>query len=489
MNQMMHKIKPVILLSPVKIMIIDDDEDDFLLISNFIKNISGRYFNIDWCFDHPAALHDMCGNHHDLYLVDYKLGVKNGLDILKEAIGNGCLQPIIMLTGMGSRDLDIKAMEAGATDYLIKSELTTDKLERSIRYAMERAASLQSLRQNEKKYRAIFEKSRDAVFLADSNFFFKDVNKALCLTLGYSTKEVLRMSIYDLISGKEKKEILLAQLLSDAEVMDLELELNGNNAKKIECLLSASTLADEKGKKYIQGILHDITERRKAEKAYLQSEKLKAVNRLFKMLAHEVRNPLTNINISVDMLEIDTDPEKTPGYINIIRRSSNRISELITELLDSSREKDLRFQKISLQEIISQALAMASDRVTLKNIKVICSYPTETAQINADPDKLKIALLNIIINAVEAIANDNGMLHIKIENAKKAYDLYIEDNGCGISEENLSRLFEPFFTSKRNGLGLGLASTFAILQSHKIIVDVKTKLGVGTCFMLNIPKS
>ncbi|HSZ87244.1 MAG TPA: ATP-binding protein [Puia sp.] len=469
-------------------MIIDDDEDDFLLLSNYIKNIQGRSFLIDWCFDHDAALEDMRHNRHDLYFVDYKLGAKTGLDILREAMTTACVEPIIMLTGMGSRDLDIAALAAGATDYLNKSELTTDKLERSIRYAIERGASLKSLRQNEKKFRAIFEKSKDAVFIADSNFFFKETNQALAKLLGHGTKQIRNLSMYDLIADPEKKEMISRQLSSDAEVFDVELELTCAKGKKIESLLSASTLMDDKGQIYIQGIIHDITALRRAERSNLQSEKLKAANRLFKIIAHEVRNPLTNINISLDMLEVDHEKGSIKNYIDIIRRSSNRISELITELLDSSREKEMRFQKISVQEIFEQTLAMASDRIMLKNIQVISSYPKEDAMVIADPEKIRIAILNIIINAIEAISHDHGNLRIKIENLKKTFEVSIEDNGTGISEENLSRLFEPFFTSKRNGLGLGLASTFAILQSHKIAVDVKTKLGKGTCFILSFPK-
>src|ERR1700722_13412316 len=488
MNQLTRKTRPSVILSAVKIMIIDDDEDDFLLLSNYIKNIQGRSFLIDWCSHHDAALDDMRQNRHDLYFLDYKLGAKTGLDILREAITTACVAPIIMLTGMGSRDLDIAALSAGATDYLNKSELTTDKLERSIRYAIERGMSLKSLRQNEKKFRAIFEKSRDAVFIADNHFFFKEINQAMAKLLGYSTKQMRILSVYDLMADPEKKEMISKQLLSDAEVFDVELELTGIKGKKIECLLSASTLLDEKGQIYIQGIIHDITALRKAERSHLQSEKLKAANRLFKIIAHEVRNPLTNINISLDMLEVDHEKDSVQNYIDIIRRSSNHISELITELLDSAREKEMSFQKISVQEIFEQTLSMASDRIKLKNIQVSSSYPKEEALVNADPEKIKIAILNIIINTIEAIAHDHGNLHIKIENFKKTFEVSIEDNGTGISDENLSRLFEPFFTSKRNGLGLGLASTFAILQSHKIAVDVKTKLGKGTCFTLSFPK-
>jgi PAS domain S-box-containing protein len=379
-------------------------------------------------------------------------------------------------------------MAAGATDYLIKSELSSDKLERSIRYAVERSVTLKSLRQNEKKFRSIFEKSKDAVFIADENFFFKEFNESLLKLLGYETMEILRLSVYDLIRDPAKSEAIAKQLSADREISDIEIELTDKKGESLLCLLSASALTDDKGNAYIQGIIHDMTGLKKTERAYWQSEKLKATNRLLKVLAHEVRNPLTNINIAIDMIEHEEATEAALKYLEIVRRSSNRINELISELLDTSRQNELTFQKISLQEIFTETIARASDRVALQSIEIVSSYPKEEAFVYADPDKIKIALLNIIINAIEAISHVEGRVSIKVEKAKKTYEVYIEDNGVGIPEENLVRLFEPYFTSKRNGLGLGLASAFAILQSHSIGVDVKTKAGKGTSFMLSFPK-
>jgi signal transduction histidine kinase len=103
----------------------------------------------------------------------------------------------------------------------------------------------------------------------------------------------------------------------------------------------------------------------------------------------------------------------------------------------------------------------------------------------ADKQKLKIAFLNILINAIEAIAQPPGSIWIDIDKKGSRYVVQITDNGSGISEENLSRLFEPYFTSKRNGMGLGLASTLTILQAHKATVEVQSKVGHGTTFSIS----
>ena len=113
---------------------------------------------------------------YDIYFIDYYLGAKTGLDLMKEALHQNCEQPLILLTGMGNQKIDLEAMQAGAFDYLVKLELNTEKLERCIRYSLERASALKMLRSNERKFRSIFEKSKDAVFLTDQSLVFKDVN-------------------------------------------------------------------------------------------------------------------------------------------------------------------------------------------------------------------------------------------------------------------------------------------------------------------------
>lgn len=136
---------------PVRILIIDDDEDDFILTSGFLKSIQDRSFDIQWCYNYKTALSHIAGKDFDLYLVDYRLGAKTGIDLLTEAMMMNCEEPIILLTGKGNPNIDKQAMQVGAVDYLIKSELTTEKLERCIRYSLERAASTKALRANEKK--------------------------------------------------------------------------------------------------------------------------------------------------------------------------------------------------------------------------------------------------------------------------------------------------------------------------------------------------
>ncbi len=469
---------------PVRILIIDDDEDDYILTSGFLKSIEDRILQIDWCYNYKTALEKIASKAADLYLVDYRLGAKTGIDLLQEAMQMNCEEPIILLTGKGNSKIDKQAMEMGAVDYLIKGELTTEKLERCIRYSLERAASTKALRANEKKYRNIFEKSKEAVFTLNRDLVFKDVNSAMSKLAACEKQQLLNTKLYQLIENETIHHSIHDRLATTGEVTDLELELINMKGKKRFCILNLSLERDSTNALYVQGILHDITNQKRTERATLLAEKLAATGRLVRTLAHEVRNPLSNIHMSLEQL-IGLTRDEDRIYLDIIDRNGKRINDLITELLTSSKPADMVIERLVLQSVIDEAVAAALDRLTLKQIKLKIVYPETPCYIGGDKSKLQIALLNIIINAVEAIDHKGGELSISLVCTDENHIVEIADNGCGIPAENLSKLFEPFFTSKRNGIGLGLASTLNIIQAHKATIEVKSKVKEGTSFILS----
>ncbi|WP_276132007.1 hybrid sensor histidine kinase/response regulator [Polluticoccus soli] len=470
----------------VKILIVDDDEDDFIITSEYIKHIPATEYVTDWCPKYADALQHMIKRDYDLYFVDYRLGAKSGVELLQEALDNNCEEPIILLTGKGNYEVDIKAMQLGAVDYLIKTELSIEKMERSIRYALGRAATLKALKANERKYRGIFEKSKDVVFLIDEKLNFKDVNAAILPLLGYTKEEVLQMNLGNLIDQAQHRKFLLQTLQGRREIDDWEVVFKTKKGERKSCILTA-TREEETSPVYIQGIIHDITNLKKIEKATLQAEKLAATGRLVRTLAHEVRNPLNNITLSVEQMQQEEKNDTMLVYLDIIHRNSRRISDLIGELLNTSRPTEIKLGVSTIQTVLDDVISSAIDRLTLKRIKLKVTYPDNGLQIFADKEKLKLALLNIVINAIEAMEEQKGTLTITLAQVQQQAVLKIADDGVGISEENITRLFEPYFTQKRNGMGLGLAFTLNILQAHKATVDVASKVGQGTTFTITFP--
>jgi PAS domain S-box-containing protein len=315
------------------------------------------------------------------------------------------------------------------------------------------------------------------------------MNHATSILLGYERDELVNKKIYDLIEDETDKRLLEKIIYEEGEANDLELDFLTKSGERKSCIFSITATVDESGS-YYQGLLHDITNLRRAEKANLLIEKLGATGRLVRTLAHEVRNPLNNINMSVEQLLQTVDGnggEEQPLFLDIIQRNSKRIGNIITELLDTSRPTDLVFDKCTLQSIMDESIAEALDRITLQHVNMQIRYANEPCYIMAHKEKLRIAFLNIIINAVEAVPSVTGEISISIDATKDHHIVTIRDNGCGIPEENISRLFEPYFTSKRNGMGLGLAATLNILQSHKATIDVTSALKQGTTFIITFP--
>jgi len=396
-----------------RIAVIEDDEDDYLIIKDYINDIEGKSFVVDWFQDYNTAIEAIKNKAYHVYFVDYFLGHKTGLDLLDAAAEINCDEPIILLTGLGNKAIDIKAMERGATDYLVKNDLSTEKIERCIRYALERSNFLKELKAREVKYRTLFESSKDAVFITDDQLNFSEVNDAAVELLGYSEDELVGRNLREFISEHHLNGSL-RPLSEKSSIEDNEIKIINNNNETRECLLSLSPQRQADDETFMMhGIIHDITKIKKAEMANLQAEKLAANERLIRMLAHEIRNPLNNIILSIDqLLPLERD-ELQKNFMDIIQRNSLRINNIITELLNLAKPSELILLEYSLQEIMDETLSRANDRIKLQNIHVKKHYPSNPIILKADKEKLVIAFTNIIINAIEAMSA-NGLLNISM---------------------------------------------------------------------------
>jgi len=201
-------------------------------------------------------------------------------------------------------------------------------------------------------------------------------------------------------------------------------------------------------------------------------------------LAHEVRNPLSNINLSISMLEAAIKDDDLKIYLDIIRRSSTRINNQITELLKYQLADEAPAEKHSIEQLLDEVIAMSADRIALKHVVVRKSYGIPACTIALQGPKMKIALTNIIINALDAMPLEKGQLTLVTQSIDGRYALQIEDNGCGISKGNLKSIFKPRFSSKPGGLGIGLVATHDILRSNHVRVEVESEEGKGTRFTL-----
>ena len=218
-------------------------------------------------------------------------------------------------------------------------------------------------------------------------------------------------------------------------------------------------------------------------------EKFAASGRIARTIAHEVRNPLTNINLAVEQLQTELNglrPENGELMLDMINRNSARINGLITDLLNSTKFTDLAYTKVSVNHLLDETLELAQDRIQLKNIAVVKNYAAAICEISVDVERIKIAFLNIIVNAVEAMEPGNGVLRLSTSTREGKCVIQIADNGPGIAEESQSRIFEPYFTNKPKGTGLGLTNTQNIILNHKGQIAFESKKGEGTTFTIQL---
>jgi signal transduction histidine kinase len=249
--------------------------------------------------------------------------------------------------------------------------------------------------------------------------------------------------------------------------------------------------ADEKVFQYQEQLKEQIKELDQANKELIQMrsiEKFAATGRIARTIAHEIRNPLTNVNLAVDQLKNDltTEPENATIMLDMINRNSDRINQLITDLLRSTKFTDLTYTKISINKILDETLELAMDRITLKNITVSRNYSADICDVSVDVEKIKIAFLNIIVNAIEAMEPGNGILEIKTVSKEGKCLTIISDNGRGIDQESLPKIFEPYFTKKPKGTGLGLTHTQNIILNHDGLISLESEAGKGTTFTITL---
>lgn len=474
----------------IKILLIEDDEDDAFLVREYLSDVKNFVCVLDWEPNPELGKAKILAGGYDLFLIDFYLGKSTGLSIIDFIQRNQILTPAILLTGRSDAQIDVDASRAGAFDYLVKGDLRPDILERSIRYSIKQGRIIRELDEKEKKYRSLFERSLDCIFLANGKFAMLELNDSFLRFFGYRESDNGMFHLGNLFAHQEDFGFCVEQLSSIGVVKDYEVMLLTKDQETKICLFNCVFISDQADDFCCyQGIIRDLTVWKKAEWDLMVAEKLSMTGKLARTIAHEIRNPLTNLNLALDNLkeEISEKENEVSLYTEIIQRSSNRIETLIGDLLNSSKPKELLLELISLDRILDDALELVRDRANLRGIRIEEELGEEIPRIFVDREKLSIALVNILLNGIEAIAHSEGNLRVKTEIRGNSIFLIVEDNGQGIEKDDIKKIFDPFYTNKSGGTGLGLTSALNILSSHNASIQVSSTLGKGTRFEIEFP--
>jgi signal transduction histidine kinase len=228
-----------------------------------------------------------------------------------------------------------------------------------------------------------------------------------------------------------------------------------------------------------------------AGKKLIHAEKLASIGRLSASIAHEIRNPLTSVKLNVQKIsESECWGELEKGHLEITQEGVEHIENFIKELLNFTRVSDLNFVEFPMEEVIDSSLKMIADQMELKKIQVKKDYQKDLPPVFVDGDKMRSVIVNIIRNAYEEL-DEGGEIEISLtlleDEDENKIRIEICDNGRGIPETEWENIFEPFYTTKSAGIGLGLANAQKIVEQHNGSIRILKIEGKGACFEILIP--
>jgi len=484
----------------VRVLLVDDDEDDYVLTRDWFSEIQGARLELEWVTSYDTALQTIAHNQHDVYLLDYRLGDRNGLELLREAIANGCSAPIILLTGQGDHEIDIEAMKAGAADYLEKSQLGGALLERSIRYAIERKRAEQKIREQA----ALLDVATDAIFVRDLENKILFWNKGAERLYGWKAWEALGKNATEFLCQETFSEIKeLIKILVEKGEWQGELHQVTKSGKKIIVESRWTLVRDAQEKpKAILVVNTDITQKKQLEAQFLRAQRLESIGTLASGIAHDLNNVLAPILITAQLLETQLHDERSKRLLPILGINAKRGANLVKQVLSFARGLEGERTVIQVKHLILEINQIAKQTFP-KSIEICNDTPQYLWTVSGDATQLHQVFMNLCVNARDAMPN-GGTLSISAENlfidenyARMHLDaqvgpyivITIADTGTGIPPEIVNRIFEPFFTTKElgKGTGLGLSTVIGIIKSHGGFVNVYSQVGRGTQFKVFLP--
>lgn len=362
-------------------------------------------------------------------------------------------------------------------------------------------AGVRYMDRDEKNY---FENVLESVIVVDTEGKIRELNNAALKLLDYERKEDLIMSPMKKICKNFSSSYIMGKIpLSEQELIYLnrhgkEILMSANIIDRIGYPEHIILMARDISK--MKRLIEQLTKsKEQLQNAYVQlqdgkdelvrSEKLAFTGRIASSIAHEIRNPLSNIVMSIQQLKKVINPEDLKNkHIEIIERNAERVNYLITELIDCARPPKLELKPYDIHRLMDNVLGSTQHKIISQRISVIKRFTSESSIITMDNEHIERVFLNITLNAIDAMPG-GGELTIVTETDENFFVVKIQDTGEGIPEEDIIRIFDPFFSTKAGGVGLGLTVCYGIVVSHGGTIEVESKPKEGSIFTVSLPSS
>ncbi|EKV56067.1 sensory box histidine kinase [Brachyspira hampsonii 30446] len=341
----------------------------------------------------------------------------------------------------------------------------------------------------------IIENLEEGIIAIDNRFIIQGINKKACFLFSiprnaegkllskYINSNDILKTIFELINNKDSETKLLKD--NDNErILQIDILPIGDSGRIIGTLIKAS----------------DITKTYESTQKLKRAEQLASLTTLAAGVAHEIKNPLGSISIYVQLIDkiikknMDNECQcykDFKEYSDIIKEEIGRLEETINSFLFSVRKLELNIEDVNINEVILSTVAFLKYEIEKNNVSIDIKFDKDNLILKLDEKYIKQSLINIIQNAIDAMSDNSDdkkkEIFIKLKTIDNYAVISIKDTGIGIKEENLGKIFEPYFTTKRHGTGLGLTNVVRIIEAHNGNVTIESEYGKGSEFIIKLP--
>jgi len=491
-----------------KILLVEDNPGDVRLVEIFLGESDLHNSKIVNENTLEGAIKALNESSYDVILLDFNLLDSNGFETLDNLLAVHPKANVIVFTGLEDQTLGIRALQAGAQDYLVKGNFGSDFLAKTLRYAIERNRSHLRLEEAERqankskeRYGRIFTQSKDAIYITKGNGKFVEFNQATLNLFGYTEEELQSIGAQFLYANSAEREGIIKKINKEGFVQDFPIDIRRKDNSIRHCVVTANLVDENNGEKEYHGIIRDITQLKEAEELRKQNDLAEQRDhlrgQLLTMVSHEMRTPMNAIMGLVDLLLGEDLKEEQLSYLASVKNSSEHLLKMINDILQLQKiqfDIELEEATFDLHDMLMNLINIQYS--TAKNVAIdIKINPNIPRFVYGDQKRLNQVLINLVSNSlkfteegsvtilVNLIDNKEGELNLKFE---------VQDTGIGIPEDKLDTIFDPFVrvrdTQKKfyPGIGLGLSIVKTIISLMKGDISVTSELDKGSNFSFNV---
>lgn len=489
------------------ILVVDDDVSIAKIVREFLVELD---YNVTICHRGQDALSYLENNSVDLVLLDVIMPEMCGLDVAKTIRENESAYgfiPIIMVSAMGSEDDKIRGLKY-SDDYVTKP-FSYDELRARIDALLRISPLQKEVLESKGRYKSLYENIPVMCLSLDKNWHIADCNTMFCECLGVHKNDIIEKCVFDFFTKKEHKTLLtfFKSLKSDKVAENnqpLELAVKKDQNNETLVTIKAVCLDDAKLGLYVIVAMKNVSDNIRLEKQQklarqqlYRSARLASIGTLASGIAHEINNPLAAVLGFTDALLYHLDDDESidenelKQYLGIIKSETLRCRDVVENVSKFSGDYDSLIERISLADCLNSAVTLMNIPAQ-KNGVLINNAIASDIIVNTDAHKIGRVLINILSNSID-FCKDGDSITITVEDSGNKHSMvkvFVVDTGPGIDESELPKIFDPFYTTKEvgRGIGLGMSISYKLMEECGGTIDVSSKSGEGTTVVLEIPK-